>query len=875
MDIKAFGLATTAWVIFLAPCAVAQLNADLNFAKAPPLPNGSSGAIGVAWGDFNNDGYPDLFLVPNVFPQGGRLFQNNKDGTFTLVTAGAMASNTSGFGAAWADSRNSGNLDLIVGAANADYVYMGDGAGGFTQSFTSGIGISPASQFYPAWADFDGDGLVDVFVANGFGASFGVAGPNSLFHNNGNGSFTAVTGSVLSSDVASASQCAVWADYDNDGLPDLFVANARNFSTNALQASFLYHNLGHGTFEKVTAGPLVTTLAGLNSAAWADYDNDGFLDLFVCGEGTGTVAQKRTLFHNDGKGGFTEATTAGAIDSDTGFDEGCAWEDYDNDGYIDLVVSSGGSAGARNLSLYHNNGDGTFTKVTQGALVNTSGDGGGLAWADVNNDGFPDLFVANYQQWATAPNALWINKGNSNNWLTITCVGTLSNRAAIGAKVRVHATIGGKAMWQMRVIGTGAGYASQNELRAHFGLGDATVADQVRIEWPSGIVQTLSDVGAKQFLSVTESTNVPPTINSPPGSQTVASGSTAVLSLGATGFPAPIYQWSLNGTPLANSGNVSGASSPTLIVTAAAAANAGRYSCTVSNASGTVTSSVATLTVIATSDPGRLVNISCRAMAGSGGSVLIAGFAVGGGSSSGTDTVLVRASGPALAPFGVAGALPDPHLELHNAAGILAANDGWAGNAQISSLASSVGAFPWVSASSHDAALVESLAAGPYSALIAGADGDTGIALAEVYDATPPGSYTPASPRLINISARVQVGTGGNILIAGFVIAGSTSKTVLIRASGPALAPFGVQGVLADPQLQLNDSSGIIAANLSWAGSPQIVSEAAAVGAFTWNNTASHDAALLVTLPPGPYTAQVSGASGDTGIALIEVYDVP
>lgn len=170
---------------------------------------------------------------------------------------------------------------------------------------------------------------------------------------------------------------------------------------------------------------------------------------------------------------------------------------------------------------------------------------------------------------------------------------------------------------------------------------------------------------------------------------------------------------------------------------------------------------------------------------------------------------------------------------------------------------------------------MESLAAGPYSALIAGADGDTGIALAEVYDATPPGSYTPASPRLINISARVQVGTGGNILIAGFVIAGSTSKTVLIRASGPALAPFGVQGVLADPQLQLNDSSGIIAANLSWAGSPQIVSEAAAVGAFTWNNTASHDAALLVTLPPGPYTAQVSGASGDTGIALIEVYDVP
>jgi hypothetical protein len=875
MDIKALGLVAATWGIFLAPAAVAQLNADSNFAKAPALPNGGSGAIGVAWGDFNNDGYPDLFLVPNVFPQGGRLFENNRDGTFTLVTAGAMASNTSGFGAAWADFKNSGNLDLIVGAANADYVYVGDGSGGFTESFTSGIGISPASQFYPAWADFDGDGFVDVFVANGFGASFGVAGPNSLFRNNGDGTFTAVTGSILSSDVASASQCAVWADYDNDGLPDLFVANARNFSNNSLQESFLYHNLGHGSFEKVTTGPLVTTLAGLNSAAWADYDNDGFLDLFVCGEGTGTVAQKRTLYHNDGKGGFAEATSAGSIDSDADFDEGCAWEDYDNDGYIDLVVSSGGSAGARNLSLYHNNGDGTFTEVTLGALVNSPGDGGGLAWADVNNDGFPDLFVANFQQWATAPNALWINKGNSNNWLTITCMGTVSNRAAIGAKVRVHATIGGKAMWQMRVIGTGAGYASQNELRAHFGLGDATVADEVRIEWPSGIVQTLSNVAVKQFLTVTESANLSPSINSSPSSQTVASGSTAVFSVQVTGSPAPAYQWSFNGAPLTNGGNVSGSGSSTLIITAATEVNAGNYSCTASNASGTIESKVAALTVIETSDPGRLVNISCRAMAGSGGNVLIAGFAIGGGSSSGTDTVLLRASGPALAPFGVAGALPDPQLELHDAGGLLATNDGWAGNEQVSSLASSVGAFAWGSPSSHDSALVESLSTGPYSTVIAGADGDTGIALAEVYDTTPSGAYTTASPRLINISARVQVGTGANVLIAGFVIAGSTSKTVLIRASGPALVPFGVQGVLPDPQLQLNDSTGIVAANLSWEGSPQIASEAASVGAFSWSDPASHDTALLVTLPPGPYTAQVSGASGDTGIALIEVYDVP
>ncbi|HEY5228625.1 MAG TPA: ASPIC/UnbV domain-containing protein, partial [Opitutaceae bacterium] len=593
-----------------------------------------------------------------------------------------------------------------------------------------------------------------------------------------------------------------------------------------------------------------------------------------CGEGTGSNPQKRTLFHNDGHGGLTEATGAGSIDSDSDFDQGCAWEDFDNDGYLDLVISSGGSAGARNLSLYHNNGDGTFTRVTTGALVNTPGDGGGLAWADVNNDGFPDLFAANYQQWAAAPNALWLNKGNSNNWLTISCSGVTSNRAAIGAKVRVHATIGGKAMWQLRVIGTGAGYASQNELRAHFGLGDATVADQVTIEWPSGVAQTLTNVAAKQFLSVTESSSVPLSATSQPSSQTVASGSTVVFSFGVGGSPAPSYQWLINGSALSDGGGVQGSSSSTLIVGGAMEANAGTYTCVATGSGATLTSSAATLSVVAATDPGRLVNISCRAMVGTGSGALIAGFVLGGGAS-GNDTLLIRASGPALIPFNVSGTLPDPQLQLNDAAGLLASDTGWAGNSQVSSLASAVNAFAWTNPSSRDSALVEPLTDGSYTAVVTGSSGDTGVALAEVYDTTTPGSYSPSSPRLTNISARVQVGTGANSLIAGFVIGGSTAKTVLIRASGPALVPFNVSGVLPDPQLQLNSTAGLIASNLSWAGNPQIASVAHSVNAFSWANSSSHDAALLVTLPPGAYTAQVSGTSGDTGVALVEVYDVP
>jgi len=167
------------------------------------------------------------------------------------------------------------------------------------------------------------------------------------------------------------------------------------------------------------------------------------------------------------------------------------------------------------------------------------------------------------------------------------------------------------------------------------------------------------------------------------------------------------------------------------------------------------------------------------------------------------------------------------------------------------------------------------LLAGAYTAQVTGASNDTGIALAEVYDATVSGSYTLSSTRLINISARVNVGTGGNVLIAGFVIGGSTSKTVLVRASGPALVPFGVTGVLPDPQLQIFSGSTLLGSNTGWGGNNQISSAAASVGAFAWTNPASGDSAALVTLPPGAYTAQVSGASGDTGVALVEVYDVP
>ena len=376
-----------------------------------------------------------------------------------------------------------------------------------------------------------------------------------------------------------------------------------------------------------------------------------------------------------------------------------------------------------------------------------------------------------------------------------------------------------------------------------------------------------------QGSAATIPTTAAPAITHQPSAQTISSGSTVVFQVLATGLPAPTYQWFFNGNALAAGAGISGVTGPVLVINGATQENAGSYYCVASNSTGSAQSGPATLSVSATTDIGRLVNISCRAQVGTGNSILIAGFAVGGAGTSGSEPLLVRASGPALQAFNVTGTLPDPQLQIFSGSVLLGMNAGWGGSAAIATAAADVGAFEWTNPSSHDSALLQSLAAGPYTAQVSGQSGDTGVALAEVYDATL--SYVPASPRLVNISARVQVGTGGNILIAGFVVGGSTSRSVLIRASGPALAPFGVTGTLSDPELQLYSGSTLLGMNAGWGGSTEIANAAASVGAFAWTSATSADSALLVTLPPGAYTAQVSGSSGDSGVALVEVYEVP
>jgi hypothetical protein len=400
------------------------------------------------------------------------------------------------------------------------------------------------------------------------------------------------------------------------------------------------------------------------------------------------------------------------------------------------------------------------------------------------------------------------------------------------------------------------------------GIGEAVIFDV-----PEGIAVDASDnVYVSERLGNIIAKGSPATGTVPPAGAPVfttqpisvsVTGGEVALNAVATG--ASSYQWMNGSVPVA------GATSSTLVLPSAVA---GSYTCVATNSAGSTTSTAATVTVGPSANPGRLVNLSCRAQVGTGGNILITGFAVGGAGTSGTDSLLVRASGPALIPFGVSGTLKDPTLGYYSGSTEVASDDGWGGSAAITNAAASVAAFTWSDPSSHDSALVVNPGVGAYTAQVSGASGDTGIALAEIYDLSAAGTYTATTPHLTNLSARVQVGTGGNILIAGFVIGGTTAQTVLIRASGPALVPFGVTGTLADPELQLLSGTTTIASDTGWQANPLITTAAASVGAFSWGTSATADSAILITLPPGAYTAQVSGASGDTGVALVEVYEV-
>lgn len=342
-----------------------------------------------------------------------------------------------------------------------------------------------------------------------------------------------------------------------------------------------------------------------------------------------------------------------------------------------------------------------------------------------------------------------------------------------------------------------------------------------------------------------------PVIVSQPLGYTLGPGATATLSVVATG-PSLRYEWRKDGAI------IPGATTAALSFLNVTSANAGSYTVLVSNGAGDVTSAPANIAIAA--GESRLANLSVRANLGAS-QTLFVGFATNG-----TKNLLLRGIGPKLVDFGVSGAYLDPRLELYDERSVkFAENEDW--NASLASAFSPVGAFP-LNLGSKDAALQTTIS-GPRTAWLKGPD--SGVVLVEVYDA---GSGSVA--RLVNVSARNLVGTGDDILIAGFVVDGSVAKTLLIRAVGPGLGRVGVDPavVLVDPKLEIyaGTPAAKVIENDNWA--PALSSVFGSVGAFPLDAN-SRDAALLVTLPPGAYSAQVSGVGGGTGEAIVEVYEVP
>jgi len=748
------------------------------------------------WGDFNNDGELDLFVSNHEVPgptEGGVLpyiYINNGDGTFTDVVATSGIMREDPDTAAWqgvslGDYDGDGNLDIYVSeppfqgggiAPTRNLLYKGNGDATWNYvSDTAGIVTARDYGECSFFVDYDNDGQLDIFVKN-IPNVVGEIAANVLYHNNGDGTFTQVPGAAGLADAThgvTEGSIVSFADYDNDGLMDVA------FSGNGT-ADALYHHNADGTFADVTSTAGLTPKTNSQGLAWGDYNNDGLLDLYVSrGSSNGNGNQNNSLYHNNGDGTFTDvAAQAGA---DDGTDTWAAvWGDYDNDGFLDLFVARPGTGiigpGNANI-LYHNNGDGTFTDVApeEGVALEDGEITSAhklAAWGDYNDDGFLDLCVKdgigpNLSTGDSFKGLHYLFQNNGGSNHYIKLYLTGVQSNLRGIGARVTVIHDGAIAFRENNGGGGGEWGSQGDGPLHFGIGSSETAT-VRITWPSGIVDVLPSVDANTFLSITEGSS-----------------------------PAPVQSQ----------------------------------------------------------------NISTRLQVQTGDKVGIGGFIVAG---TAPKNVLVRGIGPSLAAFGVQSFLPDPVLELHEPGGVVLVNNNWRDSQE-----SQIAATGLAPGDDSEAAIVALLDPGSYTAILSGANSTTGIGLVEVYDLD-----ADITSQLANVSTRGFVGTGENVMIGGVIIGptGAADATVVVRGIGPSLDAAGVTGSLTDPTLELHDGNGaIIASNDDWQDDPV---QAANLVAANLAPADPRESAIYTTVATGNYTAIVQGKDGTTGVALVEVYNL-
>jgi enediyne biosynthesis protein E4 len=497
---------------------------------------------GCGWIDYNQDGLIDLYLVNGTatgvyhpaMPLRSALYRNNGDGTFTDVTtkSGVGAEGLFGMGIAVGDYDNDGFPDLLVLGYGRCILYHNNGNGTFSD-VTARAGVENSGRWASsaAWFDYDNDGRLDLIIANYVDWSpernfyCGDRGPGmrsychpddfngqppTLYHNNGNGTFTDVSNSSRLGLKGGNSLGVVTFDYDNDGWQDIFIANDH-------MPNFLFHNNRDGTFRELAyaAGVAVSAdgqfEAGMGTDA-ADTTGDGRMDLIV----THLDMQLARLYQNLGDQSFDDATFSSKLAYSTyhmsGF--GTRFMDYDNDGMRDLFMANGhvldnieryhaGTQYAEPKLMFRNSGHGIFQNVSDrlGPDFQLARVSRGAAIGDFDNDGDLDILVSNNGQ---APQLLRNDGGNANHWLEILLIGTKSNRDGVGARVKVSA--GDLVLYDQRK--GGMSYQSAQDPRLHFGLGQRSKIDEIEILWPSGMVTKLSNLKSDQIVAVEEGTGI-------------------------------------------------------------------------------------------------------------------------------------------------------------------------------------------------------------------------------------------------------------------------------------------------------------------------------------------------------------------------------
>ena len=490
---------------------------------------------GLALLDYDNDGWLDIYFVNSLTVEmvksgektRSALYHNNGDGTFTDVTMRAGVGDIGwGMGAAVGDYNNDGYADLYVTCLGPNHLLRNNGNGTFTDvTDKAGVG-DPRWSTGAAFLDYDNDGRLDLFVANyvdfdvnhlpefGKGKACqyktipvqcgprGLPGAgDTLYHNNGDGTFTDVTKKAGVSDPNGYYGMGVMcSDLDADGFVDIYVANDST-------PNYLYHNNGDGTFKEIgfTSGSAVNengSEQGSMGVTAGDYDHDGKLDLFV----TNFADEYNTLYHNEGRNSFADVSYAARLAevSLVYVGWGTKFFDYDNDGWADLFVANGHVypqlENYRQRKLLHkNNRDGTFTEVSAqvGPALAEKRVSRGVGFGDLDNDGDVDLVINDLDG---APQLLRNDGGNANNSVLIKTVGVKSNRDGIGARVRVVAG----DLSQTDEVRSGGSYLSNNDARLHFGLEKRTKIDLIEIRWPSGAVDRVTDVGVNRILTIKE-----------------------------------------------------------------------------------------------------------------------------------------------------------------------------------------------------------------------------------------------------------------------------------------------------------------------------------------------------------------------------------